>query len=149
MMLPPYAGDDDGRRFGVEISMARTAADMMWVDALAAMARADRLHKEFFRPSSPGWEPPVDLMETPGELILVAALPGVRAADIELVVGGGELAVIGIRRVPELRPPARIHRMELPHGRFERRLPLPPGRYELVRRDLADGCLTVVLRKLG
>ena len=39
--------------------------------------------------------------------------------------------------------------MELPHGRFERRVTLPPGRYELVRRELVDGCLTVILRKLG
>jgi hypothetical protein len=39
--------------------------------------------------------------------------------------------------------------MELPYGRFERRVALPAGEYELVRRDVADGCLTVVMRKLG
>jgi HSP20 family protein len=129
--------------------MARTVAELMWVDALAALARADQLHHEFFHPALPGWEPPVDLLETAEELILVAALPGTRAADVDLAIGGSELVVSGIRRLPTVRGPARIHRMELPHGRFERRVTLPPGAYELVRRDLADGCLTVVLRKLG
>jgi HSP20 family protein len=129
--------------------MGRTAAELMWVDALAMMARADHLHREFFHPASQGWEPPVDLLETVEELILVAALPGVRAADVELVIGGGELTITGARRLPPVRSPARIHRMEIPHGHFERRVALPPGAYEVMRRDLADGCLTVVLRKLS
>ena len=129
--------------------MARTIAEMMWVDALASMARADRLHREFFHPSTPGWEPPVDLLETAEELTLCAALPGVRAADVDLVIGGGEIAILGTRRLPAGSGVARVRRLEIPHGRFERRVPLPPGRYELVQRDLADGCLTVVLRKIG
>jgi hypothetical protein len=42
-----------------------------------------------------------------------------------------------------------IRRLETPHGRFERRIALPPGSYELRRRDLALGCLTITLRKLA
>ncbi len=127
--------------------MPRSATNLMWADALAIVARADRLHREFFRPAATGWEPPVDLLETPDELILIAALPGVRVADVELVVSHRELAIVGVRRLPALPGPTRVHRMELPHGRFERRIALPPGSYELVRRDLVDGCLTIVLRK--
>ena len=129
--------------------MPRTAANLMWADALALVARADRMHREFFRPAATGWEPPVDLLETPNELILMAALPGVRAADIELVVSHGELAIIGACRLPRVSGPTRVHRMEMPHGRFERRVALPPGAYELARRDLLDGCLTIVLRKVS
>lgn len=130
--------------------MPRNAADLMWADALAAMARADRLHRAFFSPAPVGWEPPVDLFETAEELILVAALPGVRAADVDLLVGGRELVIIGTAARPAAAArPLRVHRMELPHGRFERRVALPAGAYELVRRDLSDGCLTVVLRRLG
>lgn len=129
--------------------MPRTPADLMWAEALATMARADRLHRAFFSPAPVGWEPPVDLFETADELILVAALPGVRATEIDLLVGGSELVIIGTSARPAAsRRPVRVHRMELPHGRFERRVPLPPGAYELARRDLADGCLTVVLQKL-
>ena len=128
--------------------MPRTPANLMWADALAIVARADRMHREFFRPAPTGWEPPVDLLEAPNELILIAALPGVRAADVELVVSPHELAIIGPRRLPALPGPTRVHRMEMPHGRFERRVALPPGSYELTHRDLADGCLTIVLRKV-
>ncbi|MFT8246742.1 Hsp20/alpha crystallin family protein [Roseomonas sp. BN140053] len=129
--------------------MQRTATGLLWADALAALARAERMHRGFFEPAPAGWEPPVDLLETHDELVLIAALPGVRVSEVELVIGGGELAIIGIRRLPAALHNARIHRMELPHGRFERRVPLPAGTYDLVRRDLSDGCLTVVLRKLG
>ena len=129
--------------------MARTVADLMWADALARLAQADRLHQEFFRPASTGWEPPVDLLETDQELILMAALPGVRATEVDLVIGRGELAIVGTRLLPAALRPARVHRMELPHGRFERRVALPPGTYELARREIQDGLLLVVLRKLG
>lgn len=129
--------------------MPRTVAELMWVEALAAVARVDRMQRGFFNPAPPGWEPPVDLWETTEGLTLIVALPGVRAADVELVIGRNEIAIIGFRPLPAVRTPARIHRMELPHGRFERRVPLPPGSYELGRRDLADGCLTIILRRLG
>jgi hypothetical protein len=39
--------------------------------------------------------------------------------------------------------------MELPQGRFERRVPLPPGRYDQVRHQMRDCCLVVSLRKLA
>lgn len=121
----------------------------MWADALALLARAERAQRDFFQPAPVGWEPPVDLLETAAELVLIAALPGVRPEEVDLVVGDGELAIVGTRRLPSALRGARVHRMELPHGRFERRVPLPPGTYEMTRRDLSDGCLVVVLRKLG
>jgi hypothetical protein len=40
-----------------------------------------------------------------------------------------------------------IHRLEIPHGRFERRITLAPGSYEVGRRDLVNGCLTLSLRR--
>ena len=49
---------------------------------------------------------------------------------------------------PELRT-AVIHRLELPQGRFERRLRLPAGRYSTVRRAAVDGCLLITLAKAG
>ena len=67
----------------------------------------------------------------------------------EVVIGGSELAIVGTRRWPASLRSALVHRMELPHGRFERRLGLPPGTFEIVRHDLVDGCLTIALRKLG
>jgi hypothetical protein len=55
----------------------------------------------------------------------------------------------GTRVLPmELRT-AIIHRLELPQGRFERRVRLPAGRYSAVRRSAVDGCLLITLQKLG
>lgn len=131
------------------VDMPRDPTEAMWTQALGVLARADRLHREVFRPAQLGWEPPIDLLETEDALMIVAALPGVRAADVDLVIGGGELAIVGQRQLPAGLRSARVHRMELPHGRFERRVVLPPGAYELSGRDLVDGCLIVTLRKLG
>ncbi len=129
--------------------MPTTASHLMWAEAVSALARIDRLHRDFFRPDPKGWEPPVDVLEAQGELVIMAALPGVHADEVEIVVHDDSLAIVGVRRLPAFLQRVRVLRMELPHGRFERRVAIPPGRYELTRRDLADGLLVVALRKLA
>ena len=57
------------------------------------------------------------------------------------------LVIAGQRAVPPELRTAVIHRLELPQGRFERRVPLPPGRYSDVRRSEAHGCLVISLSK--
>ena len=51
--------------------------------------------------------------------------------------------VAGLRRLPAAARGAAIHRLEIPHGRFERRIRLPAARLELDRSELANGCLFV------
>jgi HSP20 family protein len=120
----------------------------MWSRALVVLARSDHPRQEVFRPTIGGWEPPIDVLETEAGLLVVVALPGVRRDDIEIVFGNGELLVRGTRRWPDLQRPARVHRVELPHGRFERRLPLPPGAYQLIADEYTDGCLLLTLQRL-
>ncbi len=129
--------------------MPRNASDIMWANAVVALARIDHLHNDFFRPASQGWEPPVDLLESDGELVIIVALPGVHANELDVTLHGDVLTIAGTRRLPAFLQRARVHRMELPHGRFERRVVIPPGQYELTRRDLSDGLLVVALRRLG
>lgn len=43
--------------------------------------------------------------------------------------------------------PAKIHRLEIPHGRFERRIQFGSAPVELEQWQLDDGCLSVVLIK--
>ena len=105
--------------------------DWMWSEALRMLDRAERMHQQLFLPAghreaqAAAWAPPVDVLETEREVLVIS---GVRVLP------------------PELRT-AVIHRLELPQGRFERRVPLPPGHYESVRRDEADGCLVITLTK--
>ncbi|PPQ26249.1 hypothetical protein CCS01_30490 [Rhodopila globiformis] len=127
--------------------MPRNAYDILWAEAVSTLARIDRLHRDFFHPDPAGWEPPVDVLETRDELIIIAALPGVHASEVEIAMHDGSLAIVGVRRLPACLQRARVHRLELPHGRFERRVPIPPGRYELTRRDLEDGLLMLTLRR--
>ena len=128
--------------------------DWMWSEACEMLARAERMHRELFRPStsqaqSPAWEPPVDILETESEVLVLVALPGVDPDDAQALIEEGDLVIAGTRVVPEQLRTATIHRLELPQGRFYRRLRLPAGRYAGVRRTVADGCLVITLQKAG
>jgi HSP20 family protein len=124
----------------------------MWAEACAMIARAEQLHRQFFQPpsvtvSAPAWEPPVDVFESDQALMIVAALPGVDSEDIAISLKPGELVVGGVRRLPAAVRSTAIQRLEIPHGRFERRIRLPAARWELERSTLANGCLLVSLAK--
>ena len=128
--------------------------DWMWSEALQMLARAEGLHREVFRPRvSPrqdvSWEPPVDVLETEDAVLILLALPGVDPAQVQVIIKDGVLVVGGERVLPEELHRAVIHRLELPRGRFERQIELPPGRYESVRNFAANGCLVVHLAKAG
>jgi HSP20 family molecular chaperone IbpA len=90
----------------------------------------------------------VDVLETDGEVLILAALPGVDPEAIETVIEDGVLVLTGRRAPPPQLASAVIHRLELPQGCFERRIALPAGRYDSIRRVVANGCLQVSLRKL-
>ena len=135
--------------------MARDPArDWMWSEAVQMLARAERLHQEFFRPTQSAapvlaWEPPVDILETDEEVLVLVALPGVDAERVEAAIDDGWLVIGGTRVLPPALRTAIIHRLELPQGRFHRRVPLPAGRYNGVGRTMIDGCLVITLQKAG
>jgi HSP20 family molecular chaperone IbpA len=135
--------------------MARDVVrDWMWSEACEMLARADRMHREVFRPAGlqarqPAWEPPVDILETENEVLVLVALPGVDVENAQAVIEDSDLVIAGNRVLPEELRTAAIHRLELPQGRFYRRLRLPAGRYSGVRRSAVSGCLVVTLQKAG
>jgi HSP20 family molecular chaperone IbpA len=125
----------------------------MWAEACELLERAERLHRQFFRFGTsparrPAWEPPVDIFETERDLSIVVALPGVMPEQVEVGIQGDTLVVMGERHLPRVAQGAVIHQLEIPHGRFERRIALPPARFEFDRQELAYGCLLLVLRKV-
>jgi HSP20 family protein len=123
----------------------------MWSEACEMLARAERLHREMFRPGPgaqvPSWEPPADILETEWAVLVLVALPGVHVDRVEAAIVDGDLLIAGTRTLPRELVTATIHRLELPQGRFERRLRLPPGRYSAVERRSVDGCLLITLTK--
>jgi HSP20 family molecular chaperone IbpA len=125
----------------------------MWSEACDMLARAERLHREFFQPvrsgsRTPSWEPPVDMIETERDVLVLVALPGVDPDRVEAAIDGADLVVAGSRVLPTELRTAVIHRLELPQGRFERRVRLPAGRYAAVRRTMSHGCVLITLEKL-
>jgi len=76
------------------------------------------------------------------------ALPGVVAEEVEAFIEGNELVIAGTRVLPREWRTAVIHRLELPQGRFQRRIRLPGGRYREVTRSATDGCLVITLSKV-
>jgi HSP20 family protein len=123
----------------------------MWSEACEMLARAERMHRELFRPVGgsriPSWEPPVDVFETEREVLVLIALPGVAPDTVEAAIEGAHLVVAGHRALPAEWLNAVIHRLELPQGRFERRIALPAGRYDAVRQATAHGCMLITLQK--
>ncbi len=126
----------------------------MWSEAGEMLARAERMHREIFRPAATqapqfAWEPPVDILETDLEVLVLVALPGVDGDNAQAVIEDGDLVIAGTRTYPRELRTATIHRLELPQGRFYRRLRLPAGRYSAVRRAVADGLIVITLQKTG
>ena len=123
----------------------------MWSRACALLDEAERRHRRFFellaaRSQQPVWEPPVDIFLFEDELQVVVALPGVAAEAIEVQLSPSGLLVRAASQLPPLAHRARILRLEIPYGRIERRIELPAGNYELLGRELRNGCLHIRLR---
>jgi len=82
--------------------MARDVArDWMWSEACEMLARAERMHREVFRPVTaparqPAWEPPVDMLETETEVLVLVGLPGVDPDSAQAVIEDGDLVIAGL-----------------------------------------------------
>jgi HSP20 family protein len=89
--------------------------DWMWADAVDLIDRVQRLHQQAFAPArasggAPNWEPPADMLETDGELLVLVALPGVDLDQTEAFIDDGVLVVRGYR----ILPPRVAHRQDPP-----------------------------------
>lgn len=128
----------------------RNPPSWMWAEACEMMERAQQLQRQFFRfgravASEPRWEPPVDILAYGNEVHVAVALPGVAADHIEVRTDSGLLIVSATRALPVKSHATAVHRLEIPYGRFERRIALPEGRYQLLEQVYANGCLILRL----
>lgn len=129
---------------------SRDLEKWMWSEAMRMLDRAERMQRQLLQSAPPGsrrWEPAVDVYETDEHLWVVAALPGVASDHFSVEIQQGVLTLSGQRRLPKAAQAGITHRLEIPSGRFERHLALPPQPLELVLNELADGCLYLGFRK--
>jgi HSP20 family molecular chaperone IbpA len=130
----------------------------MWRQASDLLEQAERIQRSFLQAALAGWQesvslrarwsPAVNVVETDEDLWVIFALPGVAADQMELRLESGALIVSGHRPLPECFLDGELKVIEIPCGRFERRLQLP--------RDISlsvgevrqrEGILFIQLRK--
>ena len=99
-------------------------------------------------PSGSGWIPPVDIYETPDEVVLVVEAAGVDPASFKVIVDGDVVRIFGSRRTNSETSSARFHRMEIHTGSFTRSFRIRvPFSAEGVVAGTSDGMLSVRLPK--
>lgn len=119
----------------------------MWAEACEMLEQAERLHRQYFRLGGAArtisWEPPVDLLEDGSYVLLTVALPGVVPEQVSMRMDGEGVLIEAIRSPSLNALAATVHRLEIPYGRFVRRVALPPGTYELQEQLFQHGCLNL------
>ncbi len=126
----------------------------MWAQACELLDRADRMQRQFVRYVGPGtdaavWEPPVDIQETSEGLQFVFALPGVNPDHIEIGLEPSALTVSASRPARLGGPGSIVRRLEIPHGRFFRRISLSGARLRIGETRYINGCLEIRLIRAG
>ncbi|MBE9544899.1 MAG: Hsp20/alpha crystallin family protein [Proteobacteria bacterium] len=94
------------------------------------------------------WRPPMDMNETPEEVIIVAEVPGVDKDDLEVEISSKAVRISGNRYARHCSGNATYRLAELQYGRFERVLFLPaPIDPEIVSAAYQNGLLEIRLAK--
>jgi HSP20 family protein len=115
----------------------------------------NRLFNSFFDTPTPAngkalrrWIPAMDLVETDGQFVLTADLPGVSESDVNIEVKDNVLTISGERKSEHEDRKAGYYRVERSYGSFRRALTLPEGiDPESVTATFANGVLEVTVPK--
>ena len=127
-------------------------------EMLSLREAMDRLFEEsFLRPGSFGVSDsasavlPLDMYETENDIVVKAAIPGVKPEDIEVTVTGDLLSIKGeFQSETEQKDEKRnYHRQERRYGSFCRQLTLPAGvNADACAADFENGVLTLKMPKV-
>lgn len=112
----------------------------------------DRLFDEAFtRPlslSSVVAMPAIDMYQTDDEVVVKAALPGLKPDDVQISVTGDLLTLRGEFKQENEKKDATYHIREHRYGAFERSIMLPTDvQTEKAKADFENGVLTITLPK--
>jgi HSP20 family protein len=95
-----------------------------------------------------GWNPSVDLYETPDAFVLEVDLPGVNGENVKVEVQNGDLVLQGQRFIDQSHRDEHFHIMERGSGLFVREIKLPESvDKQNIRIEFKDRVLRVVLPK--
>ena len=118
-------------------------------------SKFEKTIEDMFRSMSPAftlaertWKPPMDMNETPEEVVIVAEIPGVDKEDLEVEISSKAVRIQGNRFAKHCSGDATYRLAEIQYGRFERVLFLPaPIDPEVVSAAYQNGLLEIRLAK--
>jgi len=119
-------------------------------------SKFEKTIEDMFRSMSPAftlaertWKPPMDMNDTPEEVVIVAEIPGVDKDDLEVEISSKAVRIQGNRFARHCSGDATYRLAEIQYGRFERVLFLPaPIDPEVVSAAYQNGLLEIRLAKL-
>jgi HSP20 family protein len=92
--------------------------------------------------------PAIDMYQTNNEVVVKAALPGIKADEVQINVTGDVLTLRGETKQEEEKKDKAWHIREQRWGAFERSVQLPSGVIsEKAKADFDNGILTITLPK--
>jgi HSP20 family protein len=101
-----------------------------------------------FTLSERAWRPPMDMYETPEEVVILAEIGGVDKEDLEVEISSKAVRIQGRRVAPTSGPNYTYRLAEIQYGRFERILFLPsPINPDKVTAASKNGFLEIRLVK--
>jgi HSP20 family protein len=96
-----------------------------------------------------GFQPPIEVIDRGDEIVVQAAVPGVRREDVTVETIDGALVIAGLRRGEPTNGQVYRH-AEIPRGPFRRVLPLPTeAAPEPLRVEVKEGLVRVAMSKHG
>jgi HSP20 family protein len=106
----------------------------------------DMLGREL--PEGIGWNPPVDVVEEEGELILTMEVPGMKRDDIMIDVADTSLTIKGEKKSEIEKQDVNFRLVERSYGAFERTFSLPRSvDAARIQAEYQDGVLRVHMPK--
>ena len=119
-------------------------------------SKFEKTIEDIFRSVSPGfslaertWKPPMDMNETPDEVVILAEVPGVDKEDLDVEISSKAVRIQGTRIARHCTDDATYRLAEIQYGRFERILYLPaPIDPEVVSAGYTNGLLEIRLAKM-
>ena len=126
---------------------SRHFSGWMWSEALSVLERAERLHRHFFTHAEAAWEPPVDIVETADQQLVVKAdLPEMKREDIKISFENNVLTIEGERKFAGPENREQHHRVERGFGAFRRSFTMPNSvDGTAIVAEYQDGVLTVTV----
>jgi HSP20 family protein len=99
--------------------------------------------------ASASWVPPVDILEEPDAIRIMAEIPGVSPADVKITLENNVLTILGSKQQTAAERTERAHRYERTYGAFERTFTLPTTvDASNIKASYEHGVLTVTLPKV-